>query len=69
MKADPFRWDKAWEKALRTISPYEDVFPMLGCMWRRDLFKGDDAGFKYMIDGTHYWACTSQENLSRWTMT
>jgi hypothetical protein len=65
MEADPLRWDKAWEKALRTVSPSEDVYPKLGCLWRRDLSDKGDDHFKYISDGMHYRASWSQGMVVR----
>jgi len=36
IESDISRWDKAWEKALRTISASEDVFPVLSGIWTRE---------------------------------
>jgi hypothetical protein len=33
IKADQSRWDKRWEKTLRTLSASEDVFPVFIIHW------------------------------------
>jgi hypothetical protein len=60
MTGDLVRWDKAWEKTLRTISPSEDVFPRLGCMWKRESFEGRRNVLEYMVDALYKRACAFQ---------
>ena len=42
MSTDIMLWDKAWEKALRTHSPAEEMYPRLSCMWDQDFGQGRD---------------------------
>lgn len=36
--ADPTRWNKEWEKHLRTLSASDDVFPTMGRFYNKDLW-------------------------------
>jgi hypothetical protein len=36
ISSDLSGWDSAWEKLLPTLSPIEDVYPILSKMWQRD---------------------------------
>jgi hypothetical protein len=36
IQSDPWRWNKEWEKVLRTLSFSKDVYPMMGGMYKKD---------------------------------
>jgi len=66
MSTDIMLWDKAWEKALRTLSPSEEMFPTLGCMWDQDFHRANHAGdmdFEFMADDMYKRACKLQHAI------
>jgi hypothetical protein len=63
MRTDILLWDKAWEKTLRSISPSEEMFPRLGCMWNPDLLEGSGMDFELMANNMYKRACDLQKIL------
>lgn len=60
VKSDPARWNKDWEKLLRTLSPSKDVYPVVSSWWIAKKDNGS-SGFTVMGQRATEELCMVQE--------
>jgi hypothetical protein len=60
-ESDPWRWNKDWEKALRTLSSSKDVYPIMGQIFKKG--RRDPSELSMVYQGFKAVVCETQNKL------